>query len=342
MKKVFLNPSDGFKTSPKALRTAGTMLAAAALFPALASAQYTVEAIVPPDALGAQAFGINNAGKVTGGARNEEGSFNFIYDIKKQTYTILDDGFAALDINNRGTVVGSVDTECAIRDKKGNVTTFAPPSATAGSFCQARGINSRGDVTGFLVNEDGGWLGFVYNPKRGSFEEFLPSPQTFAQGINAQGEIVGSVFQDENEAFPGSTPGRYGYLRNKNGSVKVFDVALAFPGQTRARGLSDSGLVAGFYVDSSTFQTYSFVTRLTAGTEFETLTLSADEIIYQAPCNPDVPPPPGEGYELFSDFFVQHVRNDGVASGNCFDSYFNAETGDFVQYSSGFIATPVK
>ena len=124
-----------------------------------------------------------------------------------------------------------------------------PPSWTPDSFCQARGVNPDGKVSGFEFDENFDWLGFIYDPEYGTYEEFLPSPQTIAQGINAQGQNVGSVTLDADEAYEGSAPGSYGYLRQTDGSVKYFEISQSFPGESRGRGLSENGLISGFYLD---------------------------------------------------------------------------------------------
>ena len=305
-----------------------------------ANAQYDYQVVMPPGAVSAQTFGINNAGKVVGTADDGGTGFSFIYDMKRGEYTTIENGFGVLEISNSGVMVGDVDGICAIRDKKGNVAFFYPPSYADRSFCQARGINSNGKVSGFEVDEFGGWLGFIYDSQQGTYEEFLPSPQTIAHAINAQGQNAGSVFLDAEGAFPGSAAGRYGYLREADGSVKYFAISQSVPGQSRARGISESGLITGFYLDPDTFEFKSYVTTLSNGAEFEEITLTDDQVVHQKPCNPDLPPAPG--YELFTDMTASQVRNDGVVVGSCFDSYFNGTTGDEIFYGYGFIATPTK
>lgn len=307
-----------------------------------ASAEYNFQVVIPPGALSAQTFGVNNAGKVTGVADDGVSQFSFVYDMKRGTYTTISVDFGALDISNSGVMVGDIDDVCAIRDKKGNVTFFYPPSYTVDSACQARGVNSNGKVSGYEIDENGVWRGFVHDPRKGTFEEFLPSAQTFAHAINAEGQIAGSVFLDADEAYPGSAAGRYGYVRETDGSLKYFAISQSFPGQTRARGISESGLVAGFYIDAVAFEQKSYVTTLSKGTGFEEITLTDDEVVYRKPCDPNLPAAPGEGYDLYTDVTASQVRNDGVVVGSCVDSYFNGTTGDEVGYAYGFIATPAR
>ena len=48
----------------------------------------------------------------------------------------------------------------------------------------------------------------------------------------------------------------------------------------------------------------------------------------------------GPGYDAYTDFYALQVRNDGVVVGQCIDEYYNASTGDYVEYPYGFVATP--
>ena len=312
------------------------------IYASAASAEYDFEIVSPPGSVFVQVFGINDAGEVVGQADDGSAPFSFIYDMKSGEYTTIGTDFSALEISNSGVIVGDSGDFCAIRDKKGDITLFYPPSYTNGSFCLARGVNSKGKVSGFEIDATGVWLGFVYDSKQGTFEEFLPSNQTIAHGINAQGQIAGNVFLEADDAFLGSAAGRYGFVREADGSVKYFAISQSFPGQTSGRGISESGLVAGFYLDTFAFERKSYVTTVSDGTAFEEITLTDDEVVHQKPCDPNLPASPGPGYELFTDVTASQVRNDGVVVGSCVDVYLDGTTGDFVQYFNGFIATPAK
>ena len=306
-----------------------------------ATAEYIFQLVIPPGAENAQTLGINNAGTVVGGTFDDSDSgYPFTYDMKKGVYTTISNEFGAIEISNSGVMVGNVDGVCAIRDKKGNVAEFLPPSFGADSFCQARGVNSKGQVSGFEIDAVGDFLGFIYDSKHGTYEEFLPSPQTIAQGINAQGQNVGSVALDADEAYPGSAPGRYGYLRQTDGSVKYFEISQSFPGQSRARGLSESGLISGFYLDPDTTEYKGYVTTLSKGNEFETITLTDDQVVHLSPCDPELATPE-PGFVTLTDVFAAQVRDDGVVVGSCRDYHVNWTTGDFIVFPTyGFIATP--
>jgi hypothetical protein len=314
------------------------------LYAVPASADYSYETVSPPGADWSETFGINNAGKVTGSAGAGDVEYRFVYDMKKGTYTTTSDEIGVLEISNSGVMVGDVDGFCAMRDRKGIVTLFSPPSYAEGSFCQARGINSGGKVSGFQIDAERVWRGFIYDPAKGSYEEFLPSAQTIAHAINARGQNVGSVFLAEDEAYAGSPAGRYGYLREANGSVKHFAISelQAAPGTTRARGISESGLVAGFFVDATTGNMKSYVTTLSKGTGFEEISLTDDQVLFKSPCNAEAPAP-GPDYTLYTSMTASQIRNDGVVVGTCFDIYENpSDVDDVVQVVSGFLATPAR
>jgi hypothetical protein len=307
-----------------------------------ATAEYSYQLVNPPEAESARAFGINNAGMVVGQAfKDTVFDHSFTYDIKTGEYAVVSDEISLIGITNSGVMVGSVDGVCAMIDKEGSIITFSPPSNIAGSTCQARGVNPDGKISGFVIDEFNVWTGFIYDTEFGTFEEFLPSPQTIAQGINAQGQNVGSVFLFPDAAYSGSPGGRYAYLREADGSVKYFAINQSFPGRSRARGISNNGLLSGFYLNPVTFEFTGYVTTVPDSGGFESIVLSDDEVVHLRPCDPDLPAPP-EGYEIFTDVFIASVRNDGVAVGQCADYYFDPTAPDLVEVNNfGLIATPM-
>jgi uncharacterized membrane protein len=164
-----------------------------------ASAQYSYELVIPPDAENAALFGINKAGKVVGRTFDSEFEYSFEYDMKKGLYMPISEEFKVRGINNAGVMVGDVEGDCAIRDKDGTITTFSPTSYDY--YCEARGVNGDGKVSGFEI-DDGVWSGFIYDSEYDTSETFLSSRQTFAQGIDAKGQIVGSVYLPAGDVFP--------------------------------------------------------------------------------------------------------------------------------------------
>jgi len=292
---------------------------------AQAQADYDYEAIDYPGADNVQVFGINNRGDVVGNGFTVTDSFPFVYDSKKGTHADVPPvaGFASttiLGISDSGTLVGSIfdddsQTESGlILDKKGNATVFDHPDAD--SYTQARGVNNKGLVTGFYFSVDGSSTGFIYDPKRGSFTDIVPSLRTIAQGINSRGDVVGSaIFENANSPCPGSLDGlpRYGWLRTADGNVTYFDVN---GGRTSARGITDAGTIAGFVTDTTTGVTKGFVVELD-GSQCQSITVSDDDLLVALGA---------------TSTFVGDIKNSGEVVGS-----FNS-TGS--SPSLGYIATP--
>ena len=252
--------------------------------PANAAWQFT--SVDFPGAVETNVFGINDSGDAVGYAFDvlsptQIHPFPFVYDTNKQTYTRLprafteDFGTFGVGINNRGDVVGTFlappngDDHGFVRSKKGVYTEFTHPGS---SFTDARGINERGLIAGFA--DDGNFLiGFIYDPASNTYVDFLPSPETIAHGINNRGDAVGSVFLEAGLACAQCPEGFYGFLRTARGVFTFFRVNGL---ETRARGLTDSGVIAGF-VETDT-GTKSFVTRV-GGLPYEALTIPDAQLL---------------------------------------------------------------
>jgi probable HAF family extracellular repeat protein len=99
----------------------------------------------------------------------------------------------AYAVNERGTVVGSMDTA------DGQSHAFAAGADTVrdlgtlgGTLSVARAVNERGDVVGEATTTGGELHAFLY--RGGSMSDLFPGAagSSFASGINARGDIVGS------------------------------------------------------------------------------------------------------------------------------------------------------
>ncbi|NKI34766.1 hypothetical protein HFP89_06265 [Wenzhouxiangella sp. XN79A] len=244
----------------------------------LAQDAYDYTSVTLPGTLGSQAFGINQRGVLAGNAFAEEGNIGFTYDIKKDKFELVDD-VAGFDvtvisaISNRGDLVGSVVDETTgiqsglMLDKRGNAHLFDHPDAVSGT--SARAINSRGTITGIRDSADPMQIlaGFIYDSRSETFTDIVPGALTIPQGINARGDVVGSVifFSENDPCNPGTPAGgivRYAWYRSAEGDIQYFTVNGGF---SSARGLTDSGTIAGFTADPDTGVTQGYVTEIPAG-----------------------------------------------------------------------------
>ena len=113
-------------------------------------------------------------------------------------------------------------------------------------FTEVFGINESGQVVGI------GSTQFSYDPKSGSFTAIPPpTGPLFSSvfGINDSGAMVGVV------SFDGLT--EVGYARDKHGAYALFSM----PGwdNVESRGISSTGLIAGYAFDNAFTTTVGFI-----------------------------------------------------------------------------------
>jgi hypothetical protein len=293
--------------------------------PIAAQAQYDFEQIDYPGAPFTQVFGISDRGDVAGNGSTGTDGFPFVYDTKKGTFTDVApiagfDSTAVLGISDSGVLVGSVTDDDLLTEsgliihKDGSATVFDHPAAV--SFTQARGVNNEGLVTGFRDDLSAITVGFIYDPEINNFTDLNPTSFfTIAQGINSQGEVVGSSnFDGANDPCPGlGNPFlRYGWLRATDETVTYFEVNGS---HTSARGISDEGSIVGFVMDlDDEGQFKGFKVELD-GSHCQSITVAASDLIEF----------PGAEATV-----LQSIKNSGTIVGS-YDDLTN---------SHGFIATP--
>ena len=292
--------------------------------PIAAQAQYDFEQIDNPWAPDTQVFGINNRGDVVGNGITDEGSFPFVYDAKKGTITDVApiagfDRTAILGISDSGVLVGSVLHDDLLTEsglilyKDGSATVFDHPDAV--SFTQARGVNNDGLVTGFRDDLNVPSVGFIYDPEIDTFTDLNPTSFfTIAQGINSQGEVVGSsnFFAVDDPCVGLGNPFlRYGWLRATDGTVTYFEVNGS---HTSARGINDQGSIVGFVIDLNDGRFKGFKVELD-GSQCQSITVADSDLI-------EVP-----GAERT---VLQSIKNSGAIVGS-YDDLTNTH---------GFIAMP--
>ncbi len=298
--------------------------------PMAADAQYDYQQIDYPGASDTQVFGVNDRGSVVGNGHIAPDTFPFIYSLKKGGFIVVAplDGYSSTSVlgtNNRGDMVGSVvslngfTTSGFIRDNNGNFTVFKHPKAV--SFTNPRAVNNKGLVTGYRDDPDDQFSpenGFIYDSNTGTFTDIVPSLFTLAHGITSRGDVVGSAvfFKADDPCPPSSdeTTVRYGWLRTVNGAVTYFDVNGR---RTSARGITDSGTIAGFVSDIGTIgidTAKGFVVDLD-GSQCQSITIDDDDLLA----------PPGAELTI-----LQGINKSGEVVGWYSDGTNN----------HGFVATP--
>lgn len=213
-----------------------------------ARADYVFTTVDYPGATFTDVRGINNAGEIVGYAQNASGTFGFKYSGGHFTRLPPAPGGLATNahgINDSGVIVGSAHeadgsaTSGFILD--GSTYTFFSYPGLAHTY--ARAIASDGTVTGYAEDDHLGLLnrGFIYDPATATFTDIaVPGAlQVIAQGINDAHQVVGSAF--------GATAIE-SFLRDPaTGALTLFQIDGR---PTRARGISNTGLITGFHTDA--------------------------------------------------------------------------------------------
>jgi hypothetical protein len=172
----------------------------------------------PPAGLSVAGVGINDSLVVVGGAFPADVSFEqgFILDLLTATY----------------------------------VQFFSHPGS---SYTEARAIGNSGLVTGYSSYSCSSGIGWIYDPGTNTFSDIdAGGIATLAQGMNAAGQVVGNYFTGYDPSSC-SWFGGQSFLREPDGSITLFDIN---GWRTRARGINDNGLIAGFVVTPSGNQAF--------------------------------------------------------------------------------------
>jgi hypothetical protein len=246
----------------------------------------------------------------------------FRLDLQSSTFTSLPLLPGAVEtqtvgINAAGTIVGgafdSAGHESAfILDAMGGFTVFATPGWPNS---EARAISSAGLIVGTSYAPDEphktSSVGFIYDPKQDTFTPILPgvSQDVVPQGINASGQVVGSI------ALPAG--GRNGWLRAPNGDITQFKVN-GHP--TAARGINDTGQIAGFVIDPVTSIIKGFVTTLGGAPGYQDVAIPDSELIE---------------YPGAARTYLEGITNEGALVGFWSNDLFPGQSFD------SFIATPM-
>lgn len=228
-------------------------LAAALAISAPASATYVFNTVDYPGAVFTDVRGIDNTGRIVGYA-SLDGVTNFSFTYSGGVFSALPaagTSISALGMNDLGAIVGSAGPIPTAQGFLFSGGTYTYVSQAGWPQTEFRGIGNSGTVTGRSYDDTAGTSeGFLYDPATGIFTPIPVTGSTlvFAQGINDAGQVVGSA------RF--TVGGNFGFLRQTDGSVHTFQVGGH---STSARGINNSGLIAGFAVDPVTATTQAFV-----------------------------------------------------------------------------------
>jgi uncharacterized membrane protein len=208
-----------------------------------------------------QATGVNLSGTVVGFYFDSQyDSHGFLRDASGTITTFNVPGASEGDhqgtyawaINDAGEIAGTYSTASSsfhgfLRNTSGDFTTFDVPGETMPGYGFApQGINDAGQVAG--VSAGATFDGFIMQGD-GTLAIFTPGGGDTAYiAINSLGEVAGTYSDTTYRAY-------HGFFRDTSGNVTIFDVPGAIttkPGYgTWASSLNDSGVIAGFWVDTS-------------------------------------------------------------------------------------------
>lgn len=201
-----------------------------------------------PGAYSTTLNGISDSGEIVGTYTDTTGTHGF-FDVNGSFTAINPPGLVAVNgVNNSGQIVGgaTVGGNLAIYagflyTNSSVVTIKAPAPSTIGTVLW--GINNSGKIVG-TVTDGSTVTGFVDTGGFFSFIGGVPNTDTYAQGINDRGEIVGYSY-----SLPLTQP-MLGFV-DVNGSLSYF----AAPGRSRngyttATGVNNEGQIVGNVADS--------------------------------------------------------------------------------------------
>lgn len=255
-----------FSTYP--MRTLLAPLLASSLLLAGASAQaataYVASPFAVPGATSSFLYDINNSGTMVGYASSADAAQSFVFSGGAFTWLSGPAGSLntqALGLSDTGVVVGAY-ADSRVDDGSGNLV-FGPSKGfvfEAGSYSSlaltgydetvVRAISPNGRyLTGYASNAST-WDGWVLDRSSGSLTVISSGLLVIAQGVTDAGTVVGSRIW---QAAP-ATPTQREAFRYEGGVYTGFQL----DGQvdTRARGLADSGLLAGWVRNGSDIRAF--------------------------------------------------------------------------------------
>lgn len=224
---------------------------------ASAQKEWMIESFVYPGATITQGWSSNNKLQVAANTVDT----SFIYDSKSGGVidVTVPDGYSSFSlffVTNSGAIFGSGIEDGTgksvglLISANGDVTTIDHPDSAG--VTQARGLSRNGIVAGFYQSTDEIFPGvpalvaFSYNSDTQEFSSFVPSLRTIAQGVNADGYVVGdAMFLPENNPCNENAVAleAYGFVRSPEGDITYFQVN---GNGAAARDISNNGTIVGW------------------------------------------------------------------------------------------------
>jgi uncharacterized membrane protein len=196
-----------------------------------------------PGAAETQATGVNALGQIVGVYQNPCFPFpagcsggSFLYS--NGAFSVINGSFWAGGINDNGQIVGSAGNS-AVLDNNGALSILSIPGAMS---VQAAGINNAGDIVGVYTTGSPGATynhAFIYS---GGIVSTITPLDSFASGINDQGQIVGSLTSQGAFLYSGGA---------------FYPISVPGSTSTAATGINDAGEIVGFYYDQSGFHGFT-------------------------------------------------------------------------------------
>jgi len=211
---------------------------------------------------GTVATSINKSGTVAG--RYADSNYNvhgFVRSVKGQITEFDVTGLQGTEvsgINSSGQIIGNAQNlyrsrfnYAYLRNANGGIVLLYVPSDAVTTV--ASGINDSGEITGFYVDGDSSYHGFLRGAggRYTTFDEPNAIVEGFDEGtlpraINADGMVVGEYFD--------SLGVLHGFTRDQSGNYVSFDAPSAgscYECGTQPTAMNSSGQVAGSYLDNS-------------------------------------------------------------------------------------------
>lgn len=220
-----------------------------------AAPTYTVTDLGTLGGAASQARGINNQGDVVGSAYTADGETHaFLHSHGQMRDLGSLDGFigTAESVSSQGVVVGGYVDKVETHLPDGRWLTFLYSSGQARSFLgnthgQILGINSQGEMVGWLATSQGQRHAFLYSGSHTNDLGTLGGTYSVAYGINDQGDAAGWADTRSEE--------RHAFLYS---SGVMVDLGTLGGAHSAAKAINALGEVAG-WADTSGEETHAFL-----------------------------------------------------------------------------------